>query len=75
MFGTILFIALYIFGLLWCCQVVRRFRDDVREIREMRDSARTGAIVFIWLLTVIIAIPLTWYGIAAVREIAGVLGL
>jgi hypothetical protein len=36
--------------------VVKRFPDDLQELREIPDKARKGVIIFIWFITVIIAI-------------------
>jgi len=36
--------------------VVKRFPDDLQELREIPDKVRKGAIIFIWFITVIIAI-------------------
>ncbi len=60
---------LYILGLWWCYVVIRRYRQDVQEIRELREFVRTGAIVFIWALTVIIAILLVRYSFKIIDEV------
>ena len=70
MFFTLAMVGLYVLGVVWCYQVIRRFREDVQEIREVKEGARRGAIIFIWVLTVIIAIVLIRYSLAIVYEIA-----
>jgi hypothetical protein len=60
---------LYILGLWWCYAVIRRFGQDVQEIREQKEYARTGAIIFIWALTVIIAILLVRYSFRIIDEV------
>jgi len=42
----------------------------VQEIREVKEGARRGAIIFIWVLTVIIAVVLIGYGLAVMRQMA-----
>ena len=70
MFFTLAVVGLYVLGVVWCYQVIRRFREDVQEIREVKEAARRGAIIFIWALTVIIAIVLIRYGLAVMYGIA-----
>ncbi|MHC4587463.1 MAG: hypothetical protein ACYS3N_23300 [Planctomycetota bacterium] len=36
--------------------MVKRFPDDLQELREIPDKVRKGVIIFIWFITVIIAI-------------------
>jgi len=68
MFIQLAMVGLYVLGVGWCCQVIRRFREDVQEIRQGREGARRGAIIFIWVLTAIIAIILARYSITAMHE-------
>lgn len=70
MFFPLAMVGLYVLGVGWCCQVIRRFREDVREIRELKEGVRTGAIIFIWILTAIIAIILIRYSFTAMHEVA-----
>jgi len=50
--------ALYILGLWWCYEVIGRFREDVREIREIKVITRRASIIFFWDITVIFVIVL-----------------
>ena len=75
MFFTLAVVGLYALGVVWCYQVIRRFREDVQEIREVKEGARRGAIIFIWVLTVIIAIVLIRYGLAVMYGMASWFGL
>ena len=45
-------------GVYWCYVVVKRFPDDLQELREIPDKVRKGTIIFIWFITVIIAIAI-----------------
>jgi hypothetical protein len=58
MFYVLALAGLYVLGLVWCYEVIGRFREDIREIREVKEVTRKGAIIFIWIITVIIAIVL-----------------
>jgi hypothetical protein len=49
--------------------VIRRFGQDVREIREQKEFARTAATIFIWALTVVIAILLVRYSFKIIDEV------
>ena len=68
MFRAFALAALYIFGLWWCYKVISRFREDVREILELREVVRTTVIIFIWGITVIILILLILYVFVIIRE-------
>jgi len=70
MFIPLAMVGLYVLGVVWCCQVIRRFREDVQEIRQVKEGTRTGAIILIWVLTAIIAILLIRYSLTAMHEIA-----
>jgi len=57
-------------GLWWCYEVIRRFPDDLREIFELKDIARTLAIIFVWIITVPLAFGLIVYGFVLVRRLS-----
>lgn len=50
-FGTIITALLLVFGLLWCKEIVGRWRDDVDELRSA-NKTRQIVTVGIWLITV-----------------------
>jgi len=56
-------------GVYWCYVVIKRFPDDLQELREFPDIARKFAIIFVWFLTVIIAIALVFFGTPIVTRI------
>ncbi|UCG55876.1 MAG: hypothetical protein JSU70_13510 [Phycisphaerales bacterium] len=70
MFYGLAIAGLYVLGVWWCYEVVRRFRRDVQEIREQREVVRTGAIVFVWALTVVIAVVLIRYTLVVIEEVS-----
>ncbi len=69
MFYRLALAGLYILGLGWCYKVVSRFREDVQEIREVKEITRTGAIIFIWIITAIIAIVLIRYSLVIIKNL------
>jgi hypothetical protein len=77
--GFVMFVAaavavVYILGLWWCYEVVRRFPDDLREISELKDTTRTLAIIFVWIITVPLAFGLVIYGLVLVRRLIWFVG-
>jgi len=60
---------LFAFGVYWCYVVVKRFPDDVQELREIPDKARKVAIIFIWFVTIIIAIAIVFLSLPLIIRI------
>ena len=54
--------AIYLFGLWWCYEVITRFRQDLREMFELKEVTRTFVIIFIWIITIPIMLSLITYG-------------
>jgi len=50
--------ALYILGAWWCYEVIARWRDDVKELREVKEITRKAVIIIVWGITIVIAILL-----------------
>lgn len=50
-FGMVISAFLFVFGLLWCKEIVGRWRDDVDELRS-GSRIRQIVTVGIWLITV-----------------------
>ena len=50
-FGDLIRIAILIIGILWCKEVFGRFRDDVVEFKEAKDSSTRPVIIFFWVIT------------------------
>ena len=69
MFLAAAIVGLYILGLWWCYEVIRRFPDDLRDIFELRETARTFAIIFIWIITVPLALGVVGYGFVIVKQL------
>jgi len=61
--------SLNIFGLWWCYTVITRFRQDVREIFELKEVARILVIIFVWIITIPILLGLILYGYVLVGRL------
>jgi uncharacterized membrane protein SpoIIM required for sporulation len=61
--------VVYIWGVWWCYEVIGRFRRDLEEIRELKQAARTGAIIFVWVLTAVVAVVLAVWTFAIIGRI------
>ena len=66
-------VALYIFGLWWCYEVICRFREDIREILEVREFTRTAIIIFVWAVTAIIAVLLIFFGFVMIDGLISII--
>jgi len=69
MFWAAAIVGLYVLGFWWCYEVVRRFPDDLREIFELRETGRTFAIIFVWMVTLPLGFGVIIYGSVLVRRL------
>ena len=69
MFHAFALVGLYILGVWWCYEVIGRFREDIQEIRELKEITRKAAIIFIWAITVIIAIVLIVFSFVIIKNL------
>ena len=69
MFHAFALVGLYILGVWWCYEVIGRFREDIREIRELKGVTRKAVIIFIWILTGIIEIVLIRYSFVIINNL------
>jgi hypothetical protein len=67
--AQIIGVLLCALGVYWCYTVVRRIPGDLQELREVSDSARKGAIIIVWVITVIIAIGTVSLGLPLITRI------
>jgi hypothetical protein len=74
LFSALAFVAAYIVGLWWCYQVIGRFRQDLREIFELKEITRTAVIIFIWIITIPIILSLTLYGFVLIKRFIWFIG-
>ena len=68
-FRALAIAAIYIFGLWWCYQVITRFRQDLREIFELKEVTRTVVIIFIWIITIPVMLGIAFYGYVIIRRL------
>ena len=69
LFRALAIASVYIFGCWWCYEVIRRFPQDVKEIFQLKQVVRTIVIIFIWVLTVPIALALIFYAFILMRNL------
>lgn len=50
--------ALFVLGVCWCCEVIRRLKDDLQELREIKEAPRKAGIIIVWIITIVIAVVL-----------------
>lgn len=62
-------LVLIVAGAIWCKEVFGRLGTDIAEFAEHRDGYRRFAIVFMWLLTVVIVAALVGTGIVLVGNV------
>jgi hypothetical protein len=61
--------AIYIFGLWWCYEVIRRFPRDVREMCEFKEVTRSVAIIIVWILTIPVMLGVIIYGYVLITRL------
>ncbi len=69
MFHAFALAGLYILGVWWCYEIIGRFREDVKEIREVKGVTRKAVIIFVWAITVVIAIALIRYSFVIIENL------
>lgn len=68
-YGALAIAAIYIFGLWWCYEVITRFRQDLREIFELKEVTRILVIIFIWIITIPIMLGVIIYGYVLISRL------
>ena len=53
-YGLLWRVGLVIVGVLWCREILGRWREDYGELK-LADTARRGVIVGLWVVTLVIA--------------------
>lgn len=72
-FHTLVIAVLLVFGYGWCCFVIRRIPADIKEIREVKNNARTAGIVIVWAVTAAIAAAVALFTVRfAILTIRGI---
>lgn len=65
-FGLLLNAILLALGVVWCYQVIKRWRSDVEELRQVEDPIRRAVIIGIWVVTVLIALAVINFAVGFV---------
>ena len=74
-FGLLIRIVLFAVGVYWCYEVIGRWREDVKELREVDEPARKAGIIVVWAITVVIAIAVVWAALTVTLRIISGLGI
>jgi hypothetical protein len=62
-----------VFGYGWCYFIIRRIHADIKEIREVKNNARTAGIVIIWAITAAIVAAVALFTVRfAIMTIRGI---
>ncbi|MCJ7777412.1 MAG: hypothetical protein MUP16_03770 [Sedimentisphaerales bacterium] len=69
-YGNLIRIVLFALGVSWCCTVIGRWREDLKELREVEETARKAGIIIVWAITVVIAIAVTWSAFIVLARIS-----
>jgi hypothetical protein len=69
MYTELAIATIYIFGLWWCYEVIRRFPRDVREMFDFKEVTRSFAIIVIWVLTIPVMLGVVIYGYVLVGRL------
>lgn len=68
--------VLFVGGLVWCKEVFERRHEDLETLREGDDRMHSALIMGFWIVTLLIALAVSWMLMDAVRDIVrGVRGL
>lgn len=63
-FWTVLQAVLLVLGILWCREILGRFREDLALVRAPKKEGDRGVVLVYWILTVaVIALMARFVGI------------
>ena len=68
-FGLVVDAVLFSLGVYWCYIVLGRWLSDLEELREVKDGYRRAGVLFIWAVTIVIAIFVVNFAVAVVTNI------
>lgn len=64
--------GVFIFGIVWCKQVFKRFRSDLAELKAADYWFDRAGILFIWFITlciILFMVIVTWFGCYVVADL------
>lgn len=67
--------AIYIFGLWWCYEVITRFRQDLKEIFELKEVTRTVVIIFVWIITILMMLGVILFSYVMIKRLVWYFGI
>ena len=70
-FGLLLNAVLLTVGIVWCYQMVGRWRSDVADFRDLDDNLQKAVIIGLWLITFVIAALVVNFAVGVVASIVG----
>ena len=63
-------------GIWWCREMLPRWRDDLRQLRETRDPSDRAEVIVLWTITVVVvyvciqlALSIGGYIVRGIREL------
>ena len=73
-FGLLLKAILLVAGVWWCKEIFGRLRSDMADFKETDDNAKKAAMVFVWVLTIVIMFLIINFLWGLVRNIVDAFG-
>jgi hypothetical protein len=67
-------VAAYIFCFRWFYEVITRFRQDLREIFELKEVTRTVVIIFVWIITLLIMLGVIFFSYVLIGRLVWFFG-
>jgi len=68
-FGVVINAILVVVGIVWCREMLGRWRRDFAEIRAPKDPADRQALVFLWVVTALIVLLLVNFAVGLLRNV------
>ena len=68
-------VAAYIFCFWWCYEVITRFRQDLKEIFELKEVTRTVVIIFVWIITILMMLGVILFSYVMIKRLVWYFGI
>ena len=69
--GLLIHAILLAAGIWWCIQILPRWREDIRKLREPDDKADRVVIIILWSITAVAAFLCVRFGLSIGKSIVG----
>lgn len=53
-FGLLIKAVLLVAGIIWCKEILGRFRSDLEKVKSPESNMERGIIILFWVITVVI---------------------